>query len=396
MADEEETKVPRSAADEEDDPSVLMEEIVESLKLLNYETSFLANKGFKPLNRTQFVVPASNPGDQFIYFTSLVAWLLTLNGSSTSFGKYDDATTVASNIVVELKRLNIELDFAPGKLKAGHGFAPCSVILALAKRALKNSGFKFPKPKYPEEGLEAESENIEGDDDAIMIDDAVESDDEITTFTEMQPNAGGAARGDEEGGDERHNAPIWSQIDPSEWRFESERVASKLKIASDPTGGDSREWRSHLEQTKTFKSKIEQDMPNTELKIRKIADDMSKELDRIGAQEKKINHTMGDIADGYRDQANSLNGAQNEYKFKNERVGELSQQLEEINQKLEDITGKFDKESRSVTDTTPLVAIKDALKSLKLENKEMELRSAVLSHSLFQSKLKGKSKAKYS
>jgi estrogen-related receptor beta like 1 len=395
MAEEEESKTPRSAPDEEGDPSVLMEEIVESLKLLNYEASFLSNKGFRPLNRTQFVVPASNPGEQFVYFTSLVAWLLQLNGSQTSFGKYDDPTTVASNIVVELKRLNIELDFAPGKLKAGHGFAPCSVILALSKRALKNSGFRFNKPKYPEEGLEAESENIEGDDDAIMVDDAVESDEELTTFTELQPSAGGRAGGEDETGEERHNAPIWSQIDPNEWRFESERVASKLKIVGDPTGGDSREWRSHLEQTKQFKFKIEHDMPDTELKIRKIADDMSKELERIGAQEKKINTTMGDIADGYRGQANSLNGAQNEYKVKNERVGELSQQLEEINQKLEEITGKIDKESRSVTDTTPLVGIKDALKQLKTENREMELRSAVLSHTLFQSKLKDKSKPKY-
>lgn len=45
------------------DAGVLMEEIIEILKVLNYEEQFLKNKGFKPLSRAQFVLPGSNPSE---------------------------------------------------------------------------------------------------------------------------------------------------------------------------------------------------------------------------------------------------------------------------------------------------------------------------------------------
>lgn len=63
---------------EEENPSHvdafgLMEELIESLKLLDYEDKFLATKGFKPLSRAQFAVPGHNPSDQFVYFTALAS-----------------------------------------------------------------------------------------------------------------------------------------------------------------------------------------------------------------------------------------------------------------------------------------------------------------------------------
>ena len=51
-----------------------------------------------------------------------------------------------------MKKLGIELDFAPGKLKAGHGEGPCLVLYALAKRALKSKNVTFHRPVFPDEG----------------------------------------------------------------------------------------------------------------------------------------------------------------------------------------------------------------------------------------------------
>lgn len=59
------------------DPEVLMEDIIEYLKLLNYEGDFCSERGLKPLSRCYFAVKF-NPSDQFMYFVSLVSWLLTL------------------------------------------------------------------------------------------------------------------------------------------------------------------------------------------------------------------------------------------------------------------------------------------------------------------------------
>jgi len=51
-----------------EDPTVLMEELLDLLKLLNYERGFLS-KGNKPATRAQFAIQI-NQSDQFAYFTS--------------------------------------------------------------------------------------------------------------------------------------------------------------------------------------------------------------------------------------------------------------------------------------------------------------------------------------
>jgi hypothetical protein len=40
-----------------------MEDILEMLKLLDYENKFCKQKGFKPLSKTFFAIPSSNPSE---------------------------------------------------------------------------------------------------------------------------------------------------------------------------------------------------------------------------------------------------------------------------------------------------------------------------------------------
>jgi estrogen-related receptor beta like 1 len=224
------------------------------------------------------------------------------------------------------------------------------------------------------------------------MDEVIESEDDndLTPFGDIASSKPPKAADDD--ASDNPNVPIWSNIDPDEWRLEVERVSNRLKLQGDPTGGDHREWRSHLEQTKTFKGSIEKLLPEGELRLRKIADDLSKTLERISSQEKKINQSMGEITGNYRSQANDLNSRKTLYKQLNEKVANLSNQLSEINSRLEEIQDKIDHQGRMVTDTSPLMGIKESLRVLKLESKDMELRGAVLSHSLFQAKLKEKSR----
>lgn len=63
--------------------------------------------------------------------------------------------------------------------------------------------------------------------------------------------------------------------------MECERVAGRLRIAGDPTGGDNREWRAHLEQTRVHMGNVKKGLPEVEAKLRKIADELSKGLERI-------------------------------------------------------------------------------------------------------------------
>ena len=383
MADEDESEA--TAPSVQNDPGVMMEEIIDILKILNYEELFLATKAFRPLTRGYFVAASSNPSEQFQYFTTLASWLLGMNGSTTGFNKYDDPSTVSNNIIVELTKLGIELDYAPQKIRAGFGEAPAMIILALGRRALQTKKIRFGKPIFPKE-QEIQGEVIGGEDEDMEENGIEEEDFEEAVFAEVKA---GQPQAEEE--NNADNAPIWSSIEPSEWMLEVERVGPRLRFAADPTGGDSREWRLHLEQTKQLKGNILKELPDTEGKLRRIADDLSKSLDRISGQERKINTSMGEITGNYRVQANALNEVQLRYKQSNENVAELSSQLQQINEKIEEIQDNIDRQGKIVTNTTPLQAIKEALKSLRAEGRDMELRGAVLSHALFQAKLREKS-----
>ena len=383
MAEPEEAE--KAGSGPQNDPGIMIEEIIDILKVLNYEDTFLSSKGFRPLTKGHFTSASNNSQENFQYFTALVSWLFTLNGSSASFNKYDDPGTISSNITVELTKLGINLDFPPQKIRAGVGEVPCLILLTLAKRSLQSKKVKFSKPVFPKE-QEIQGEVIGGEDDDLE-DNMIEEDDfEEAVFAEVK---GGQLAAEEE--NEADNAPIWSSVDPSEWLLEVERVGPRLKFAADPTGGDSREWRLHLEQTKQLKANILKELPETESKLKRIADDLSKCLERITAQERKINTSMGEITGNYRVQANALNEVQMRYKQSNENVAELSSQLQQINERIEEIQDKIDKQGKIVTNTSPLQGIKEALKVLKAETRDMELRGAVLSHALFQAKLKEKS-----
>jgi estrogen-related receptor beta like 1 len=259
------------------------------------------------------------------------------------------------------------------------------ILLTLAKKAMQNKKIRFSKPIFPKE-QEIQGEVIGGEEEDVEENAIEEEDIEEAVFAEVK--AGQPLAEEDNNAD---NAPIWSGIDPSEWMLEVERVGPRLKFAADPTGGDSREWRLHLEQTKQLKTNIIKELPDTEAKLRRVADDLSKNLERISAQERKINSSMGEITGNYRVQANALNEFQLRYKQSNENVAELSNQLQQINEKIDEIQDKIDKQGKIVTNTSPLLAIKEALKSLKIEGKDMELRGAVLSHALFQAKLHEKS-----
>ena len=370
------------------DPTVLMEELIDHLKLLDYEDKFVATKGFKPLDRAQFSVAGRNPSEQFIYFTALASWLLSVNGSQASFNKYDDPSTVANSVIVELQKIGIQLNFPPNKLRAGHGEGPCLVLLSLAKAALKAKRFKFKKPVFPQDGeLQGEEILDDDDDDAEIIDEAIDSDEGEAAFAEDNVPKVGPLKDQDDQPDE--NAPIWSSVDPQDWMLEVERVGPRLKLTGDTS--DLREWRAHLEQTRKYGQKVSKEMPELEATLQSVADALSKQLEQVSSQEKKINTSMPEITGDFRNQANELNTAKTKFKQTNERVAELSNQLKQIDEQIQKISSKIDKQGKMVTDSTPLVAVKEGLKSLKAESKDMELRTAVLSHALFQAKLKEKS-----
>ena len=52
-----------------------MENLLEKMKILNYEIEFCQEKHVAPFARTAFALPAKNPSVQFGNFLDVVSWL---------------------------------------------------------------------------------------------------------------------------------------------------------------------------------------------------------------------------------------------------------------------------------------------------------------------------------
>ncbi|NXF55834.1 IFT57 protein, partial [Oceanites oceanicus] len=82
---------------------VLMEDLLDKLKLLSYEEEALRRHNMRPLSRHYFALP-TNPGEQFFMFCTLAAWLITKAGHPFEQPQeYDDPNAIISNILSELR-----------------------------------------------------------------------------------------------------------------------------------------------------------------------------------------------------------------------------------------------------------------------------------------------------
>ena len=246
---------------------------------------------------------STNSSEQFMQFVQLVSWLLELNNQKVSgWNKYDDPTTASQNMVIELKKMGIELDMPASKLKTGHGDGVCSLLMKLCQVSLA-AKFKFKKPVIKDD---AGGRDDEGDDDlgddmdgnadiADMINNGGnQSDDDIEDFAEF-------------GGDKNANADaeniqnqiIQSSISRDEWMLEVERVAHKLKIGAGAQEG-AKEWRSHLDQTKKYADQVRASLPDVRIKLERLSDEVSRALEKISKKEGLLSKSFQGMTGDYR------------------------------------------------------------------------------------------------
>lgn len=258
------------------------------------------------------------------------------------------------------------------------------MLLILARNALKTKQFEYQRPEFEMQRGEMEGEVEEGEDESdILMMNAPDSDADCSApESNSTQQASGLSKEPEI---DEFNAILWSSIDPTEWKLECARVSARLKLPADDNGS---EWRGHLEQARAHKGAVARERGQCEDRLSSLADEMCRTLERVTAQERRVNETMGDVAGEYKTQANSLNSVTTRYQQLNESVGNKQSELVRIEERLESVSELLDQQGRSVTDNTPLIQLKEGLKAIKHEGKEMEMRAAVLSRSLFQAGLR--------
>jgi len=382
-------------------PFVVMEDLLDKLKLLNYEQEFVSELRMRPLNRHYFVLQ-TNPGEQFFLFTSLSAWLIRKAGIQMDQPQeFDDPNTTISNILDRLRKFGVTIDFAPSKLKQGFGEQALFVLDRLSDEALRSTQFTWNRPEAPEEEAKDDEEMEE---DAEVNLDRVEEDmageysdeeegdilhiDDFTNYSNINKERGGSGGGGVDHDRFRPDHIMESNTDSEQWRLEVERVAPSLKIT---VKNDTRDWRIHLEQMHQYRSGIDESLTMTKTNLDKLYGEISKTLEKISSREKYLNSQLEGQLTEYRTLSQALAQNKEQYKQVSGGVTDRSRVLAQITDEIESLKSEMEERGSSMTDGSPLVNIRKSLSRVRQEILGMDVRIGVLEHTLMQSRLRDKS-----
>ncbi|KXS17536.1 hypothetical protein M427DRAFT_96950 [Gonapodya prolifera JEL478] len=366
-----------------------MDLVLDKLRLLNYVKGFCRPRKFPPITRAYFVIPAANLNEQFFYFTSLFCWLANRAGVSMEEPQqFDDPNATAAILINVLKSLNITFDYGPMKLKQPYGPAIAYVLNGLTDKALQSSGFTFKRPlhkndDYPEEAevdVEAEVTTDAIDEQIIASVDNETDDTESSHLTlpgRMYVHAYIDLRGPPD-------SQMTSKADPTLWHSEVERVTPSLKIL---IPNDNKDWRAHLEQMKTTEQAITSSFSDAKSQLSRLHNEISTSLEKISSREKYINAQFGSQANEYRVISEQISDVKQKLNIANSTVGGLADELARVTEDLDAMKARMDEIGSGMTDSKPLINIKQALIRIKAEIKQFDLRIGVINHQVFAHRL---------
>ncbi|XP_063577869.1 intraflagellar transport protein 57 homolog isoform X4 [Pongo abelii] len=304
---------------------VVMEDLVEKLKLLRYEEEFLRKSNLKAPSRHYFALP-TNPGEQFYMFCTLAAWLINKAGRPFEQPQeYDDPNATISNILSELRSFGRTADFPPSKLKSGYGEHVCYVLDCLAEEALKYIGFTWKRPIYPVEELEEESV---AEDDAELTLNKVDEE-----FVEEET-------------DNEENFIDLNVLKAQTYHLDMNETAKQEDILESTT--DAAEWSLEVERV----------LPQLKVTIRtdnkgfldKLHNEITRTLEKICSREKYINNQLENLVQEYRAAQAQLSEAKERYQQGNGGVTERTRLLSEVMEELEKVKQEMEEKGSSMTD----------------------------------------------
>mmetsp|Transcript_42565 Transcript_42565/g.76433 ORF Transcript_42565/g.76433 Transcript_42565/m.76433 type:complete len:408 (-) Transcript_42565:2001-3224(-) len=355
-----------------------MEDIIDKLKILDYESDFCLRNSFRPITRTFFTRPSNNPTEQFYQFTSLVAWLLQLAGETFQAPtQFDEPNASASNIIAALRSMGFNVkDLAPGKLRMGHGDAVLHVINMLCDKVLLLRGFQFKNPEWATDAYDDELEINNDPQDDVPEDVASEPEEDVLIDDLMTD-------------DLPEKELIEPEADPSEWQEEATRVAPLLKLVR---RNDMRDWRSHLAWTQSLLKTIDKTFPGVKVSLEATVENLSKAIETIQKRELALMEQCTAKVDEFKTFKKDYNGIADRYKTSTEGVNTLSNELNQITEILENLKTDITNREEMMQDTSSLGKIKEAMTKIKSEINDMELRIGVYQHRMMHHLLKNHGK----
>ncbi|CAG0895885.1 unnamed protein product [Cyprideis torosa] len=379
-------------------PFVVMDDLLDKLKLLNYDVEFQQEVKMKPLNRHYFAIQ-SNPGEQFYLFSVLASWLVRKTGKNFATPlEYDDPNSTIADIIDHARSMGISVDFPPSRLKQGCGEQVIYLLDRLADEALKVNTFSWERPLIlPEEGAAEEEEDEEFiDEQEIVLDneetipeDSDEDEENVLNLEDLKALSapGLESRLADIGGGQPEEIRE-SNTNADEWKLEVERVLPYLKVT---IRNDMRDWRSHVDQMNTHHQGIDEGLTSTKQQLSKLHGDISKTLEKIGSREKYLNGQFEQMMTEFRSYQDQLSQARHEYSMASGGVNERKGKFRELSTRVDALKEEMERRGSSMTDGSPLVTIRKALSRIKQESQAMDVRIGVVEHALLQARLRDRS-----
>ncbi|XP_031369306.1 intraflagellar transport protein 57 homolog isoform X2 [Apis dorsata] len=333
---------------------IKMEDLLEKLKLLHYDTEFLSEFKIKAINRNYFVTQ-TNPGEQFYTFTSLAAWLIRKAGGNFEVPQESDD--------------------------------PNATIDNLADGALKAQKFQWKKLEISPD--EPTNEPDIEDDDAELILEKVEEemmaeyDDEDEDILHVDDIT--KLYGQNFNESQKPDDILESKTNREEWQLELERVLPQLKVT---VKTDSRDWRSHIDQMKQLRMNIATNLTGVKNQLDKLHIDISNTLDKIKTRESYLNRQLEPTLKEYQIFQDELSKIKEQYRDVSGGVTERTRIFNKLSEELEQVKKEMDERGSSMTDGTPLINIKKTITKMKNEISEMNVRIGVLEYSLMCARIR--------
>eukprot|EP00297_Palpitomonas_bilix_P004528 CAMPEP_0113878428 /NCGR_PEP_ID=MMETSP0780_2-20120614/6674_1 /TAXON_ID=652834 /ORGANISM="Palpitomonas bilix" /LENGTH=697 /DNA_ID=CAMNT_0000864891 /DNA_START=227 /DNA_END=2320 /DNA_ORIENTATION=+ /assembly_acc=CAM_ASM_000599 len=387
--------------------TLLVDLIIDKLKLLDYEVEFCREAGVKPLDKLKLVQKYPNTSSQFRYVSLLCHWLLAVSQKSVFLAvEVDtDAKKAASNIISSTLSMGYEGTVSSSNLQHGYGEAVVNVLDFLTARALEANDFSLEDPTYgqeedvgeegeemlgeEEEGLSRESASGTWSMDGAFDDDSgIESDGEDLEGAVLATTRGG------------RTGATW-YMEPSIpgdlWKEETKEIASELSQLTRGyaaiLNGEKREQGgmgslSHVRSLKRQVVWLKSTFDSVHEKLVRVHKDIQDDIAKVEVREKHISESFSVYADQMKQQSETLAGRTSEYDAVAETVQSLSNELQELVDNIHAINDSIEDKQAGAQDSKPLLKIRGALKKLKEEIRMMTLKNGVVMEELSAARLR--------
>uniref|UniRef100_A0A1B6CE44 Intraflagellar transport protein 57 homolog n=1 Tax=Clastoptera arizonana TaxID=38151 RepID=A0A1B6CE44_9HEMI len=332
-------------------PFIMMNELLDKLKILNYDDEFSKSLKMRPLNRFYFSLQ-TNPGEQFFMFTSLAAWLVRKIGLKFEQPQeYDDPNSTIASILDATRDLGIVVDFPPNKLKQGSGKFAVYILNCLADKAMDHVKWTWKKPQPP---IEVDIEESIIEDDAELLLEKIEEEmatedtdddednllniDDLQNITNINKSLLEVQKPDD---------VLESNTNNEEWKLELERVMPMLKVTVKTESSD---WRTRLEQMKVYRNEMQEIIEPVKTQLNKLENEISTDLNKIQNREKFLNNHLESLLVVHRNIQSELAKVMEQYKDVNGGVTERQRLLNQLTDSLEATKQEMEERGSSMTD----------------------------------------------